>query len=169
MDISKLSIEFYRDFEKEFFDVPQNAYLNYEPWNFKQKFGTFPEVNFSKKDPTVLIMHKDSKEKGMDKELWLHEDNNKFTFRKLEQIKNGFDTQPPLILWVEYLKEPTFLLYKIEGIGITKKKYLSYAEVNGYIYMKWNDNMNDASIFSYGTNVDWSEYHTDLVSTQKRF
>ena len=166
MDISKLAIVFYRDFEREYFDVSKNSYLDYSPWDLKQRYGVFPEVNFSKKDPTCMIVQKNSPE---GKELWLYEKNNKFVFQELECIKDGFDTKPPLILWTEYLKEPTFLLYKTEKFGITTKDFLVYKEFNGYIYMGWTQDIKQATPFSYNTNVDWSEYHSDLVSWQKKF
>jgi len=168
MDIKKLSIDFYRDFEKEYFEAPKNAYLDYEPWDLKQQFGTFPKVNFAKKDPIVMIVHKGSKD---GKELWLHEDNGRFVFRELECIKKGYDTQPPLMLWVEYTKEPTFILYKTHGYGRTKKEksFFAYREENGYIYMKWVDKIMDATVFSYSTGVDWSEHQPNLVAYKKRF
>jgi hypothetical protein len=165
MDNKKLAIIFYRDFEREYFDVSENAYLDYSPWNRYQKYGAFPKVNFSKKDPICMISHKNS-EHG--KELWLYEKKNKFVFQELECIKNGFDHRPPLQLWTEYLKEPSFILYKIVGFGITKKYYLIYLEKKDYIYLGWTQDVKSATIFLYDTNVEWGEYHSDLVVDQKR-
>jgi len=172
MDISKLGVVFYRDFEKEYFEAPKNAYLNYEPWDIKQKVGTFPKVHFNRKDPTCMMVYKNGPEKlnpTEGKELWLYEKNNKFVFQELECIKNGFDTKPPLIFWVEYLKEPTFILYKTVGFGITQKFFLVYKETNGYIYMGWTQDIKQATPFSYSTDVDWNEYHVDLVASDKKF
>ncbi len=166
MDIQKLAITFYRDFEREYFDVPKNSYLNYSPWDLKQKYGVFPSVNFSKKDPTAMIVHKNSKE---GRELWLYEKDGNFKFQELECKKNGFDHNPPLLLYTEYIKEPTFMLYKSVGFGVTTKYFLVYAEKDNHIYLGWTKDIKKATVFSYSTGVDWSEYHSDLVSYQKKF
>jgi hypothetical protein len=102
-------------------------------------------------------------------ELWLYEDNNKFVFKKLEYLKNGFSYRQPLLLYTEYLKEPTFILYKNIGFGITKKLFLIYQEKNNFIYLGWTDDIKKATVFSYSSKINWSEYHNNLVSYKKKF
>ena len=162
MNIDKLSISFFRDFEKEYFITSKAAYLDYSPWDFKREVGTYQIAMFHRKDPMCIIKLKNT-------DLWLYEINNKFKFTKLKCIKNGFDHEPPIILWIEYLKEPTFLLYKIVGFGIPKKYFLKYIEKDGYIYMKWDEDILKCTIFSYDHKVDWDEYHADLVGSKKKF
>jgi hypothetical protein len=176
MDIGKLGIVFYRDFEVEYFDTPKNAYISFAPFDLKQKYGTYPKTSFRKKDPMTFIVHKDSVDKNLKRikegiELFLHEDKetSNFVFRKVRCKINGFDHKQPLLLWVEYLREPTFILYKIKGFGTTKKSYFVYKEFDDRIFMQWTDKIRNATVFSHDTNVDWREYHADLVATQKKF
>ena len=58
MDVNKVNILFLRDYKKEFFDVPKNAYLNYTPVNLINKKGLYPITEFSRYDPITLIKHK---------------------------------------------------------------------------------------------------------------
>ena len=161
MNIDDLAIEFYKDFEKEYINTSKVAYLDYHPWikhEYKHKF--LPKVEFRRKDPVCIIKLKHTN-------LWLYENDNKFIFKELQC--GNFDHIHPLIFWIEHLKERTFLLYKTVHFGITDKYYLKYIEKNGFIYMKWESNISNATVFSHDERVRWREYHADLVSSQKKF
>ncbi len=162
MNIDRLSVEFYRGFEKEFFRPPKNSYLNYKPWDLKQRFGTYPKAMFQKKDPTCFIRLKNT-------DLWLYEKDNEFKFMKIHMKEDGFDLEQPLLFWVDYLKEPTFLLYKIVGFGIPRNYFLKYNERDGKIVMNWVTDMKNCTVFSQNDNVKWWEYNSDLVGYRKRF
>jgi hypothetical protein len=147
MDISKLSITFNRGYHKEYFRVPDSLFLNYSAWNPEQANGLFPPVKFHKKDPTALIMLKDTS----DGEFWLYMKDNKLVFQKIRCIKYGFGAQEqPLMFWVEYPKEWHFILYATTGFGVTEKYFLIYFESGNDIYMKFTHDISKATLFSFG-------------------
>lgn len=146
MDISKLAIKFNKGFKKEYFKIPDNVYTSYGAWNPKQADGEFPPVKFHKKDPTVLIMLKDTR----DGEFWLYMKDDKLVFQKIRCIEYGFAKEQPFMFWVEYPKEWYFILYATTGFGITEKYFLIYYEIDGDIYMKFTHDISKATLFSFG-------------------
>ena len=162
MDSSKLLITFQKHYEKEYFDIPKNAFFNFQPFDLEQKKGYYLKTMFSRKDQVCFIRLK-------KKNLWLHEkENNKFIFSKISCIKDGFDKQHPLQLWIEYTREPSFVLFKWYD-SWKQKAYIRYKEKNGKVHIEWTTKLINATPFSYNQYVDWNEYQPDLVSFKKIF
>ena len=161
MNINTLSVIFMRDFNKEFFDLPQNIYLNFSPVTPVKKYA-YKTIRPDKKDPLCYIKHTDS-------DLWIYEDNGELYFSPIKRDKTSYGIYvPPTIFWLEYLDHPRFVMYKPLGIGIKKILYLHYEEqrndnltVNN-IKLKWVENFNQATIFNY-EEIDWKQLLTENI------
>ncbi|QKF94536.1 hypothetical protein QKU48_gp1078 [Fadolivirus algeromassiliense] len=155
--IPSLSIEFLKDFKKEYNEIFTN-----KPYTFAPLLNThdvYPMVEFERKDLFGYIKLKNS-------DLWLHEDGNNLVF---DRIKCGeFTERQPLVLWFEYIREREIIAFKYLGYNVEstiKKKYdklmnivyLNYKEDNGKIYIRWVDNRNDATKFAYD-KIKWNEW-----------
>jgi len=167
MDVNKLSVLFLRDYRREHFDVPVNAYLNYTPINVINKEGLYPVTEFARYDAVTLIKHK-------YKELWVYEDvKGNLFMAPLKCNENGFAELVPVQFYVEYLDEPSFVLYKQPKFGSGLKfRFLKYVEgpipsmnmgINGKrtgddnaIIMSWVDDVKKATPF-FHDKIEWNE------------
>lgn len=154
--IPDLKIEFLKDFNKEYNEIFINKTYSFAP--LLNTNGVYPKVEFERKDPFGYIKLKNSN-------LWLHDENNRLFF---DYIREGdFTYRQPLVLWFQYVRERECILFKYLGYNVEstiKKKYdkltniayLNYKEINGKTYVKWVDNINDATKFSYD-KIKWNE------------
>lgn len=142
MNNNNLPIKFIKNMYKETAVYPKTMYLEWAPFADDMEGPRDVETEFHKKDPLTYIKHK-------DKDLWLYDIEGKLKWAPLHCDKKGFTFKQPQPFWVEYLKEPTFFLYKIIGFGKTKKKYLSYKETDKGFQLVWKDYIYDARIFSF--------------------
>lgn len=158
MDVNNLSILFIRDYRPEYFNVSSTAYLNYHPFVELNK-PIYKTIHLAKKDALCYIKMKNT-------EQFVYEKGGKFSFRYLQRDKTGFqDYEPPQPFYLDYLEEPTFILYNHVGVGIQAFNYLIYGERDGKIYMKWTRDSNNATVFKYDdyeTN-DWTEKLTSNI------
>lgn len=149
MDVDNLSIEFVKSLEREDDSLPRTVYLNYAPFGPNnpndQSYPNRPEyvkAEFRKRDTVAYIKHK-------TKNLWLYERGGRPIFMPLHCKKYGFYYELPVLCWIEYLREPTFIVYKPVGYGLDRSKYLVYNEEGGKIKLKWVDDLLRATIFNF--------------------
>ncbi len=174
MDVNKVSVVFLRDYKREHFDVPVNAYLDYTPINVINKEGVYPVTEFSRYDAVTLIKHK-------YKELWAYEDRKgNLIMVPLSCNGDGFAPFTPVQFYVEYLDEPSFVLYKQPKFGSGLKfKFLKYEErpplvtsnnKGNIIVMSWVDDVKKATPF-FHDKIEWSEgtWRGLGITTQKNY
>ena len=169
------------EFVKHFLKVERNEFLTNRIYNYYPILdtdNTYPDVEFTKKDPIGYI-----KLKG--KELWLHDENNNKVFFDHVRTKDFYYRQP-LVVWFEYIRERMVIVYRltgynvekimkkiydpctnskylpgnpvcVQGTKLTNVSYLKYKEIGGQIYIEWVDDPNQATKFVYDA-VKWNEF-----------
>lgn len=90
-----------RDFKKEEYNTNPSIYLNHAP--VMQDGLHYLPIDIRKKDNMCYI-------KLNDRDLWLYYINGKTYFLPLECDK-VFYYHIPTVCWIEYLREPTFVIY----------------------------------------------------------
>jgi|AntRauTorckE6833_2_1112554.scaffolds.fasta_scaffold05893_1 hypothetical protein len=161
MDIDKTPLIFVRDLKKEYFEIPNTVYFPFSPVQKSNKGGKYLEINFRKKDSICYIKHK-------TKNLWLYYKNGKAIFKPLHCKKTGFYYEQPTVCWIQYLKEPTFMIYKPIGYGKKEVHYLVYNETDKTFNIRWSKFINEGTVFSFN-KVIWSTYLSETVDTPITF
>ena len=156
MELKNIKIEFKKNFIKEEsnfhdnIDLENNKCKKLPSHNFFFNKFDFLNVNFNKKDAVGYIKIKNA-------DIWLHENIHGYYFDK---IRCGlFEKRQPDVVWIDYLTEGHFIVFKPSIFGYKNKIYLNYSEKNERIRITWSNNMNDATIFSfnYYNEKDWTE------------
>jgi hypothetical protein len=143
-------IELVKDIHKEYLKLPATIYTPYKPINNYLDKGRYLLIEPRRKDHVGYV-----KVKGKD--LWLYMINGKLKFRNKFYDTKGFDYKQPLLVWLEYNREPTFLLYISTGYGEHVIKYLKYEYKNNILKMSIVNDVFDATTFSY-QNYNWHSF-----------
>ena len=141
MNINTLSIILVRDIYKEQFILSPGAYHPFSPAKHNLN-DIYLQINHRRKDHLCYIKYK-------NKDLWLYEKNGKPVFLPLHCKKYGYDYDYPTVYWIEYIKEPTFIMYKPKGYNNPELYYLQYKEDNDKIIVSWEKDIKKATIFSF--------------------
>lgn len=151
LNINNISIKLMRDFEKEYFDLPNNTYLNYSPIA-PIATSTYKTISPNKKDTLCYIKH-------TTKELWIYEEDNKLIFKPLQKSNLFTKYVQPCVFFLEYIVEPVFFIYKPLGIGKPNVAYLYYNDNS--VILKWVDTFDQATKFMFSElNLEWPEFIT---------
>ena len=146
--IKNLDIIFVKSYKKTKNYFPDNQYLQMAPFIESKYLSNYLPTQFYRKDTMTYIKHRYSNK-------WLYENtNNTLIFSYLQRNYNGFTNyKQPLVLFTDYLEEPTFILYTQKYYGNPYKLYLIYFEyvINNHkhIILSWSENPHDATIFIY--------------------
>jgi len=154
MDIDKVSIILVRDIYKEQFLLSPNAYHPFSPAKHNLN-DIYLKISNRRKDHMCYIKYK-------NKDMWLYEKNGKPKFLPLHCKKNGYDHHYPTVYWLEYLKEPTFVIYKPKGFNNPGIYYVKYKEDNEKIIIKWVKNINNSTIFSFNP-----EHNEEIINDNR--
>lgn len=159
-NIEDIKIDFFKSYKIEYNEIYTNKSYDFAP--LLNTNGILLKTEFNRKDPLTYIKIK-SRDDNAD--IWLYQVGKHLSFSK---IRDGlYSTVPPLTLWIEYPREGEFYLYTLNGFNVEsvmKKKldgktnisFLNYKEINDQIYMRWSDNVNDATKFHY-KKILWSD------------
>ena len=156
LNINNISITLMRDFEKEYFNLPNNTYLNYSPVTNIDDY-TYKTISLNKKDTLCYIKHK-------TKELWIYEEDNKLIFKPLQKSNLYTLYKQPTVFFIEYVVEPVFFIYKPLGIGNPNILYLNYNDNS--VLLKWVNTYENATKFMFSElNLEWPEFITQNFSS----
>ena len=144
MDIDKIKIEFKKHYKKESLDISPSVYYNFYPVVAPYK-KIYKNVEFTRKDALGYI-----KLRGWDYFLYDNE------FQKVHCDEKGFTHKQPQLVWIQYLREPTFVVYKTIGYANVIMEFLVYKEIDDTIKINWSQNINDATVFHF-EYVLWSQ------------
>ena len=78
-----------------------------------------------------------------------------------------YDYKQPKIIWFQYTREQELIVFKFLGSGVesilkkeynglTNMSYLNYSQDKDKVYMKWVDDVNDATKFIYD-KIKWDQ------------
>ena len=154
MELNNLNIRLIRDPKPERFVIPANVSFKFKPFldNVRWEYRT---IDLVKQDPMCYVKHKKH-------DLWLYEVNGKPKLLPPQRTETGFTTyKQPLVLFIDYLDKPSFVMYDKGRFGQTPKmrRYLRYGEEDGKIFMDWTNNPSSASLFFYSdyNRTDWDD------------
>jgi len=154
--IDDLHIEFKKTYKKDYNEYSPNKLYSFMP--LLNTNNIYLPVEFNRKNSVGYIKLK-------DRDLWLQDDDKKIYFDIIRF--QDFDYKQPKIIWFQYTREQELIIYKLLGYHIesTLKKdfdkltniaYLNYKQDNNKIYIKWVDDVNDATKFIYD-KIKWSQ------------
>lgn len=155
--VKDLAIEFVKDFKTD--NKHQvNVFNDYGP--LLDTSDNYLPTEFSRRDPVTYI-----KIKGED--LWLYEKDQQLYFDRIESDL-FYKYRQPYVLWLNYLGENTFILYKQLGYGLNNVMghiynrnsnviYVNYTQHNGRISMRWTTDIRFATRFVYDF-ITWDQF-----------
>ena len=143
MNINKLPFELLSSFNYE--DII--TYNNYSPYSTINNNSDYKKVEFEKNNDKCYVKLK-------NKDLWLYLENNELMFNVISIKQNEFFITPPLLIWIHYMKKPTFILY-IPSNTKTKYNMFFLIVIKGKIYL--TQEFNKATIFYYD-KIEWSHF-----------
>ena len=154
--IDDLKIEFKKTYKKEYNEINSNRLYKFMP--LYNTNNIYLPVEFSRKDTVGYIKLK-------DKELWFQDDGKNIYF---DVIRFGdYNYKQPKIIWFQYTREQELIVFKFLGSGVesilkkeynglTNMSYLNYSQDKDKVYMKWVDDVNDATKFIYD-KIKWDQ------------
>jgi len=154
-NVNSIGIEFLKDYK-----IEPNKFQTYGPYPIYENIGTYPIVEFRRKDPLGYIKLRNTK-------LWLHGDVNKGN-TYFDVIRMGsYNWRQPLVCWFNYLTESSFVVYVLLGYGqdsITQRMCDRYSNSMYLIYspqgpniISWSNDMNQATVFVFDP-IPWSDF-----------
>jgi hypothetical protein len=159
INIEDTNIDLVRDVHKEYVKLPISKYLDHAPITYGPKIeddgGKYLHISLRKKDNLCYI-----KVKGLD--LWLYNIKGKPIFLPLHIKNDQFTFNQPVVCWIEYLREPTFIIYRSLGYGVGKSEYLIHKKVGKKMILSWTPILVDATIFFYD-KIRWKAHLSESV------
>lgn len=162
-EIRNLNVEFVKDFKKEENEVMLNKFYPYYPLKYQEcyKFkntnipcGIYPKTEFNRRDPMTYM-----KLKGGSHDRWLFNDNGDMVFKIIKRC--DFYCEQPMVLFLDYLSDNSFIILQYQGFGKPGVKYMNYREViqddgRKKIEISWVNSRNSSTIFVFD-KVKWRE------------
>lgn len=154
INIEDADIDLIVDVHKEYFKIVPTVYTPFAPVPFRNDLATgrYLKIDPRKKDNKCYVKIK-------EKNLWLYKNDDKIELKPLHCIKNGFDYAHPIKVWIEYLREPTFMLYLPTGYGEPVIRYIRYEKFNNKLKLYIVKDVFYATTFSY----DHTKWHSNLA------
>ncbi len=163
ISIESLPILLLKDYRQEYFTLPKSQGSNFAPVINIDTYS-FPAVSLIKKDPLCYIKHK-------TKDLWLYENKDgSLEFKHLQRDYEGFATfKQPTFFFIDYLEEPTFILYRPVKYGVNYFLFLVCDLGPGNnMDLYWADKAQYATRFFYNI-IEWREYLTENIAAKVFF
>lgn len=149
-NIDSLEIEFVKDINKEYFSLSETNYTSFSPVEENLDKGRYLKLEPLRKDNKCYIKIK-------NKNLWLFKKNNTLSFKPLYLEDGDFYCEQPLVIWIEYLREPTFVAYISTGYGEPIIEYLNYEYSNNLLKISIVKDIFRATTF-YCDHFNWHSF-----------
>lgn len=167
INIIDAEFELFRDYNKEYLRFVTNKYSSVGLFDKSLENGRYPPVIYRHKDNLGYIKIKN---KNKSKDLWLYDLNGRPAFRELFCSNGDFVVHQPVVCWIEYLRDNTFIIFRPLGnLATSERRYLKYIIDNANNSkplenrLKWMKDAEDASVFSFD-KIMWQEYHSENVN-----